>query len=635
VFEEAVFSVTGRSESRLHWEAEGPFSRPPVRWNDNAQSIRRRPRSSHDILICCLSFFLFCGLATCHSRASQGTSAPATSAPDDLSRLVEAAVKARKSSDLGAIERASERVIALGLEELARIRLDHKAYNEATTLCRNSLDFEDTPETRLELAIASLYAQKPADAVEQASLVAEREPQNALAWNIKGQALLQTKDYSGAATSLSKSFELQQDTDPLYALGIAYLALGEKQKAADTFSQLLALTGDHGWSRVLLGRAYQKQRLPHEAETEFQKALQLDPRTTSAHYFWAMTLLEANQWSPTPEVREHLLEELKLNPRDFLTNYWLGYFASKERNYDESDRYLRLAVELNPSQPETWLYLGLNAQHHADTHSAEVYFRKAIILTKNRDPKEHLAIRRAYFALGRILMSSGRKAEAEEVLRKAQELQVVAQRATAGASGVSEAVAPDIPGTDDQNKFSARPVHGSIGGEDSLATTRPIAKWSHEASANTEAHLYALLGASLNDLATAEALEEKYQLALKHYREAARWDPRIPGLERNLGLAAFFVGEHAEAIRLLSKVVRVTPNDAHARAVLGLSYYATQDFAKAVQTIAPISNLARQDPQLGLAWANSLAATGNKKEAARVLRELDKKASVKEPTVSN
>jgi tetratricopeptide (TPR) repeat protein len=178
-------------------------------------------------------------------------------------------------------------------------------------------------------------------------------------------------------------------------------------------------------------------------------------------------------------------------------------------------------------------------------------------------------------------------------------------------------------------------VHGSIGGEDSLATTRPIAKWSHEASANTEAHLYALLGASLNDLATAEALEEKYQLALKHYREAARWDPRIPGLERNLGLAAFFVGEHAEAIRLLSKVVRVTPNDAHARAVLGLSYYATQDFAKAVQTIAPISNLARQDPQLGLAWANSLAATGNKKEAARVLRELDKKASVKEPTVSN
>ncbi|HET9994483.1 MAG TPA: tetratricopeptide repeat protein [Candidatus Acidoferrum sp.] len=553
-------------------------------------------------------------------------------------------MEARKSSDLGAIERASERVIALGLVELARIRLDHKAYNEATTLCRNSLDFEDTPETRLELAIASLYAQKPADAVEQASLVAEREPQNALAWNIKGQALLQTKDYAGAATSLGKSFELQQDTEPLYALGIAYLAQGEKQKAADTFSQLLALTGDHGWSRVLLGRAYQKQRLPHEAETEFQKALQLDPRTTSAHYFWAMTLLEANQWSPTPDVREHLLEELKLNPRDFLTNYWLGYFASKERNYDESDRYLRLAVELNPSQPETWLYLGLNAQHHADTHSAEAYFRKAIALTKNLDPKEHLAIRRAYFALGRILMSSARKKEGEEVMRQAQELELVvwaqsqknvgdtkAERGT----GVSEAATADIPETENQNNFSARPGPGLIGGEDPRVTARPTAKSPHEPSANTEAHLYALLGASLNDLATAEALEEKYQLALKHYREAAGWDPRIPGLERNLGLAAFYVGEHAEAIRLLAKVVRVTPSDAYARAVLGLAYFATQDFGKAVQTIAPIANLAQQDPQLGLAWAKSLAATGNKKEAERVLRELDKKASVKERTVSN
>ena len=542
-------------------------------------------------------------------------------------------MEARKSRDLGGISHASERVIALGLVETAKLRLDERAFEEAVKLCRASLEFEDTPETRVELAIASLYAKKPADAVEQASLAAERDPQNALAWDIKGQALLQSEDYAGAATALGRSLELKQDADSIYALGIAYLGLGEKQKAADTFSQLLALTGDHGWSRVLVGRAYQERRLPQEAEAEFRNALRIDLRTPNAHYFWALTLLQANGWSPTSEVRSHLYEELKLNPRHFLANYWLGYLASKERNYNESDRYLRLAADLNPSQPETWLFLGLNAQNRAANRSAETYFRKAIALTKNLDPKEHLAIRRAYFALGRMLLSSGRKKEGGELLQKAQELQLEVRAESQkkpgamnaeGGADVSGAVAPDIPETDDRNNFSATPGQGLMGGEDSRLAPSPVAKSPQDPAGKTEKHLRTILGSAFNDLATAEALQEKYDLADKHYRQAERWDSGIPGLRRNLGLAAFFVGKHAEAIRLLARVVTEEPGDAHARAVLALAYFATEDFARAAQTISPIADRAFQDPQLGFAWAKSLAETGNKRGAARALESLEK-----------
>jgi tetratricopeptide (TPR) repeat protein len=132
------------------------------------------------------------------------------------------------------------------------------------------------------------------------------------------------------------------------------------------------------------------------------------------------------------------------------------------------------------------------------------------------------------------------------------------------------------------------------------------------------------LGSSLNDLATAEALQEKYDLAVKHYREAAKWDAQIPGLQRNLGLAAFFVGEPDEAVRLLAKVVKAAPSDAHARAVLGLAYFAKKDFAKVVQTVSPIADRAVQDPQLGFAWAKSLAETGDRRDAAGALESLEK-----------
>jgi len=542
-------------------------------------------------------------------------------------------MEARKTGDLGGISHASERVIALGLVEMAKLRLDERAYELAARLCRESLEFEDTPESRLELAIVSLYAKKPTDAVEQASRATEMEPRNALGWNIKGEALLQNKDYAGAAAALERSLELNPDTDSIYALGIAYAGQGEKAKAGDTFSHLLARNGNSGWSHVLVGRAYQKGSMPEEAEAEFGNALRIDPRTPNAHYFWALTLLQANRWIPSPEVRSHLHEELKIDPRHFLANYWLGYFASNERNYDESDYYLRLAAEINPSQPEIWMFLGLNAQRRGANGAAETYFRKAIALTKNRDIKEHLAIRRAYFAIGRMLMSSGRKKEGEEFLQKAQELELLVMaesqnkpgeaKAKEGA-GMSGTVGPDVPQTDNRNDLLAPPGQGLIDGEDSRLLVGPGARSQQDPDEKTEKQLRTILGSAFNDLATAEALQEKYVLAAKYYREAANWDARIPGLQRNLGLAAYFVGEYAEAIGLLAKVVRVAPDDAYARAVLGLAYFARQNFAMATQTISPIAERAAQDPQLGLAWAKSLAKTGNKNGSTRALGKLEK-----------
>src|SRR5580692_3455009 len=153
------------------------------------------------VVVCCMGLLVFRGAATCQSRTVQSAGETQASG-DDLSRRLEVAMEARKTGDLGGISHASERVIAVGLVEMAKLRLDEGAYELAARLCRESLEFEDTPESRLELAIVSLYAKKPTDAVEQASRATEMEPRNALGWNIKGEALLQNKDYAGAAAAL-------------------------------------------------------------------------------------------------------------------------------------------------------------------------------------------------------------------------------------------------------------------------------------------------------------------------------------------------------------------------------------------------------------------------------------------------
>jgi tetratricopeptide (TPR) repeat protein len=581
------------------------------------------------ILACFASLIsLFCELQAHAARQSSIASF------SDLSQRLVMAMDARKSGDPFAIGEASRQVLALALADMAKLRLDEKGYEEAISLCRQSLLFEDTAETHVEIAIASLYANKLAEAANEASAAAEMDSQNFLAWAVKGEALLQNKDYTGASGALSRSLEIKRDAEPLFALGTAQLGMGAKQKAAESFAQFFAQVGEFAWSRVLVGRAYQRQGLSREAETEFQKALLLSPVAPNVNYFWALALLQENGWNPNAEVFSHLQAELRLNPRHFEANYVLGSLASTARDFNKSDRYLHLASQISPAVPETWILLGLNAQRRKSSQAAMDYFRKAIEQSKNLDPKEHFELRKAYLGLGRLLMASGKTKEGEECLQKAKELQaeLVAEdrknldptRAVNEKEGMSNEV-PYIPNSDSNHQpfFSLSPTGSAAttlrSHSKSLATTHP----RPDPKGKGEAFLAAVLGGSFNDLATAEALGEKYQEALDHYREAARWDPEIPGLQRNLGLAAYFAGQPAEAIRLLSKVVAQTPREAHARAVLGLAYFSVGNFAKTVQTIIPAAEQALQDPQVDLAWATSQDQIGNKRTAMRALEGLE------------
>jgi len=519
------------------------------------------------------------------------------------------------------------------LAEMAKLRLDEKAYEQVIKLGEEALLFEDTPETRVEIAMASLYAGKPAEAAKHASAAVAVDPQNALAWKIKGEGLLESRDYPGASEAFMKALELKRDVEPLYALGTAQLGMGEREKAAEIFAQFLAQIGDRGASRLLVGRAYQGHGLPQEAEGEFQKALLLDPRTPNANYFWAISILQGNGNNPTAEVYSHLRAELKLNPRHFEANYMLGSLASTARNDAESDRFLHLAAEIKPSAPETWVLLGLNAQRRKSEQEAIACFRKAIERGKNLDPKNHFELRKAYFGLGRLLIASGRTKEGEELLGKAKELQVqmlaenrkkfpTTQEGRSGMGGDAPYIPEAEPKSSRYGELAS--LKGETAEQSLPSKLRGAAHARTDLQGKEEAYLGEVLGASFNDLATAEALEQKYQQAFDHYREAARWSPKIPGLQRNLGLAAYFASKPDEAVRLLSKVVTEAPGDAQARAVLGLAYFASGKFAQAVKTLRPLGDRTTQDPELGFAWAKSLAETGNKEEAKRALQNIGK-----------
>ncbi len=144
------------------------------------------------------------------------------------------------------------------------------------------------------------------------------------------------------------------------------------------------------------------------------------------------------------------------------------------------------------------------------------------------------------------------------------------------------------------------------------------------AADSQENHLRSVLGLGFNDLATSEAVRHDYVAALSHYQEAERWDPAIPGLAKNLGQAAFRLNNYAEAIRGLSRALAEKSTDDPVRAMLGMAYFSSEQYADVVKTVSPLGLHGMQDSTVGYAWAASLFHISDLKAATGVLDEFEK-----------
>ena len=516
--------------------------------------------------------FLLAVLGCLQANAQQKPASPL----DEFDRRFAAAQAAAKAGDLPAAAAASEKIVALGLREMGKLRLFEAAYPEAAKFSRRSLEFEDVADAHVDLAAANLFSSRVDEALKEISQALAADPRNATAWTIRGQAQVKKKDYRAAAESFQKSLEIRPNRDTSYRLASCLLRLKEKEKAAAIFQQMTVASGDGSSLHLLFGIAYRNATMYGDAIREFQRALSLDPKVPNGHYFLGLTYLMQNEWAPTPEARRQFLEQLRVDPRDFFANYLLGYMAFSSNQSQEADHYLGEAARLYPSSPEAWLYLGLNAYRRKENQRAERLFRKAIALAERSGVDAHKDIRKAYTSLGRILVASGRAAEGERYFEKARAIQqnILADNQEGsgmgdpGGSGVSSADAPSLPQNEPPvplggpGKDAATPL-----GSDALSQAKLTPGQQRQAAAQEE-FLRSVLGGAFNDLATVEAMQGQYAVALGHYQEAEGWDPKVPNLMRNLGLTAYRAGNKPEAIRALRKALALAPGDDAARALL-------------------------------------------------------------------
>lgn len=133
---------------------------------------------------------------------------------------------------------------------------------------------------------------------------------------------------------------------PHYFLGLAYLDLGEAEKALSSFQKAVSIEPDTAKIYVGLGFVYFKLKKPHEALKNFEYARKLDPKVNHALVGIGATYAHLKDYAKAEEV---LREAVSSEPDSPTAQYNLGMVCFVRSNRECAlSQYNRLKIMGHP-----------------------------------------------------------------------------------------------------------------------------------------------------------------------------------------------------------------------------------------------------------------------------------------------
>ena len=565
--------------------------------------------------------------------------AATTRSADDPATLLkhnfELAKSALAAGDLSEAERLYNQTIALGLRQIANLSVSESRFTEATRELDEALKFAPhDSEITVDAAIAWFRAGEVQKARQLAQSVVADNPRHARAQNVLGRIDLYHGDFPAAIADLQASTALDDDFETSYFLGIAYLKAKRLSDAQQWFQHLQETMGDSAALHVLVGRAYSIGHFPEPAVGEFRKAIQLDPKYAHAHGLLGYSILEFRGEEAYPQARLEFERELKFHPDDYNALLLLGISAVALRDFPAAEAALLHAKRLRPDESFAYLYLGETYSETKRYPQAVEALEKYVRLV--RDPEEiPRDVSRAYYLLGQDLRRLGRLEEAQKALANSQRYREAKFRYDAkhifdeppvpsdGDSHTSDRIAGLLEsGAHDQQKSTEAMVQGGV--PENSAIQPPAANQATESKAAKEYRAFAseILASSYNDLGVMRAKKSSFVDAAELFKQAGAWQPALPGLDRNWGLAAYRAQLYSEAIPPLVRQLAAAPDDNFVRQLLGLSYFLNDNFVKTAEVLQPFLKVPPDDPGLLLAWGTALVRTRQPEPATQIFRRL-------------
>ena len=591
-------------------------------------SLRKSP-GAPSVALKHLTFAFALGLAL---TVWVGQPSRASQSPGELLKSQFDAAKASlAANNLVQAESQYHATIALGLRQLANLSLSEGQYDQAIAYLNDAQKLQpDDFQLQLGLAVAWFHRgdQKKASEVINAALASR--PNDPQAHNLMGRIFLLQNDFPRAIQELRTALTLHYDFESAYFLGVAYLKVKKLPDAADLFDKLRSTVEESSALHVIFGRAYLMANFPEPAITEFKLAIKLNPKYPREHGLLGYAYLDQLGEQAYPQAREEFEKELKNNPNQYYFQTLLGIATVALRDFPAAEIALQKAAQLRPDEAPSYLYLGETYTETNRLKEAVEALEKYLRLVK---PEQNVMreISRAYYLLGQDLLRLGRVEEAKKALQHSREYREAKfkydQENIFGDKQIPSADGESHTSDRVEGMLEAAAPEGKQGARALVKEGLPSAAMAQQAPEAPEARDYRafvaeILASSYNDLGVIRAKASNFVDASGYFKQAAAWQPKLPGLDRNWGLACYRAQLYSEAIPPLERQLATSPDDGFLRQLLGLSYFLTDNFAKTAEVLRPFLKAPPDDPGLLFAWGTALVRTRQPEIARGIFRRL-------------
>ena len=407
----------------------------------------------------------------------------------------------------------------------------------------------------------------------------------------------------------------------------------DRQREAQThFERAIQLDGSLSESYRGLAGILRQQGSPKSAQRTLEQALVAQPHDVEACRDLAAILIDQGQLG---QAERQLERALALDPQHATTYYLLGLLREQAQDAASAIDALEQAIALEPNYAEAYAALArLYKQTGTDTETLNPMARPTVVtadarahmdlgiayLRQFRDAEAEQEFRAAlakepmyapaHIQLGKVLRRSGRTAEALQALKAALEI--------------------------DPQQLSTyhelAELRAEQGELERAAQTLEQAGRIAPNDANTAYLLGNIRASQARETGSRATLDQ----AIAAYNRATTLDPTLTGAHYNLAIAALTDGDVSGAVDALRQTISINPEDGEAHRLLATIYNDLRRSREALQlmsrasellpghvpTLLQLGQLQRQNGQLDDAITTLRQAQKVDSQNMRVLREL-------------
>lgn len=224
--------------------------------------------------------------------------------------------------------------------------------------------------------------------------------------------LIEQADYEAAQNIL---FEIlskdESDMEAKKLLALCKVNNQEYDSARQILEDLIKYFSEDALCWYYLGCCYDSLDMFAEAISAYEKVIELRPEYIDAYKSLSIIYLRSGKPEKTCEI---VVKAMDMDKEDYSFPFIMGTACMAAGNFQDSIKYLNIALELNPNNIQIYNNLGTSYLTIGDYDNACAAYQKAI----NAAPEDSLA----YFNLASILQIQNKHAEACEYFEKAHNL---------------------------------------------------------------------------------------------------------------------------------------------------------------------------------------------------------------------